>query len=56
MQEERKGIFIVIEGTDGSGKGTQFKLLKERLEKNGYKVSTFDFPQYDSESSFFVIN
>ena len=55
MQEQnRKGIFIVIEGTDGSGKGTQFKLLKERLENNGYKVSTFDFPQYESESSFFV--
>lgn len=49
-----KGIFIVIEGTDGSGKGTQFDLLKERLHKAGYEIATFDFPQYDQPSSFFV--
>ena len=49
-----KGMFIVIEGTDGSGKGTQFNILKKRLEKEGYEVETFDFPQYDKDSSFFV--
>lgn len=49
-----KGLFVVIEGTDGSGKGTQFKLLKERLENEGHDVATFDFPQYDNESSYFV--
>ena len=27
------GKLIVIEGTDGSGKSTQFKLMAERLEK-----------------------
>lgn len=48
------GKFIVIEGTDGSGKGTQFKLLKERLESEGYDVATFDFPQYENPSSHFV--
>jgi thymidylate kinase/thymidylate synthase ThyX len=48
------GLFVVIEGTDGSGKGTQFEILKERLEKAGYDVSTFDFPQYDQPSSYFV--
>ncbi|HLZ14688.1 MAG TPA: FAD-dependent thymidylate synthase, partial [Candidatus Saccharimonadales bacterium] len=48
------GIFIVIEGTDGSGKGTQFKLLSERLAQAGYQVATFDFPQYDLPSSYFV--
>jgi thymidylate kinase/thymidylate synthase ThyX len=48
------GTFLVIEGTDGSGKGTQFKLLRERLEKEGYDVATFDFPRYDQPSSYFV--
>lgn len=49
-----RGLFIVIEGSDGSGKGTQFKLLKERLKAEGYTVSTYDFPQYQNESSHFV--
>ncbi len=50
----RKGLFLVIEGTDGSGKGTQFELLKQRLENDGYDVAAFDFPQYDQPSSYFV--
>ena len=52
--ESKKGIFIVIEGTDGSGKGTQFQRLAKRLTNEGYDVATFDFPQYDQPSSFFV--
>ncbi len=48
------GTFIVIEGTDGSGKGTQFHKLIKRLEGEGYEVATFDFPQYDQPSSYFV--
>lgn len=51
---QKTGVFIVIEGTDGSGKGTQFELLKERLENEGYDVATFDFPQYAQPSSHFV--
>lgn len=50
----RKGSFIVIEGTDGSGKGTQFELLANRLTKEGYQVETFDFPQYSEDSSYFI--
>lgn len=50
----KKGKFIVIDGTDGSGKATQLKELVRRLKKNGYSVKTFDFPQYDKESSYFV--
>jgi thymidylate kinase/thymidylate synthase ThyX len=52
--DSTNGLFLVIEGTDGSGKGTQFKLLVEKLEKEGYDVATFDFPQYDQPSSYFV--
>lgn len=48
------GRFIVIEGSDGSGKGTQFKLISERLKAEGHDIATYDFPQYDQPSSYFV--
>ena len=50
----KKGNFIVIEGTDGSGKTKQFEKLVSRLCKEGRKVAKFDFPQYDKPSSYFV--
>jgi thymidylate kinase/thymidylate synthase ThyX len=48
------GTFIVIEGIDGSGKGVQTRQLAARLEKEGYDIATFDFPQFEQPSSFFV--
>ncbi len=50
----KTGTFIVIEGSDGSGKGTQFKIIAERLKAEGHDVAMYDFPQYDQESSYFV--
>lgn len=45
--QEKKGKLIIIDsGTDGSGKETQAKLLKSRLEKEGHKVLQVSFPNY----------
>lgn len=49
-----KGKLFVIEGTDGSGKQTQLKRLKERFEKENIKYKTVSFPNYDSPSSSLV--
>ena len=46
-----KGIFIVIDGTDGSGKATQTKLLMEKIEQTGRQVKMIDFPQYGQKSA-----
>ena len=37
-------MFITFEGIDGSGKSTQIKKLKERLEKEGATVTVFRDP------------
>ncbi len=42
----KKGRFIVIEGTDGSGKATQLNLLYKRLRKIISKILLVDFPRY----------
>lgn len=42
----KKGKLIVIDGTDGSGKGTQVELLVNRLKKEGKKIKIVDFPEY----------
>ena len=47
-------MFIVIDGIDGSWKGTQVKLLEERLNEKNKKVLILDYPRYWKESTFFV--
>ncbi len=52
--EKTKGKFIVLEGTDGSGKTAQFWQLFKRLKKQKIEVCTLDFPQYGKPSSYFI--
>lgn len=46
MTKNKKGKFIVVDGTDGSGKATQVALLTKRLKKEGHIVKNVDFPEY----------
>jgi dTMP kinase len=48
------GKLIVIEGTDGSGKSTQFKALTERLQSEGTAFKTLVFPRYSEPSSALI--
>lgn len=48
------GKLIVIEGTDGSGKSTQFRLLTNRLESEQVKFQKLVFPQYSEPSSALI--
>ena len=48
------GKLFVIDGTDGSGKQTQFQKITERLKKEGVNIKVASFPNYESESSSLV--
>ncbi|MDE1874113.1 MAG: dTMP kinase [Candidatus Micrarchaeota archaeon] len=43
-----RGLLVVIEGPDGSGKRTQTELLAEHLVKEGLKVKWYSYPDYGS--------
>ncbi|MFZ2390609.1 MAG: dTMP kinase [Minisyncoccales bacterium] len=44
--ELNKGKFIVIEGIEGCGKGTQTKFLSDFLSQKGFEVINKKYPEY----------
>ncbi len=48
------GKLFAIDGTDGSGKQTQFNKLCEKLTAEGIDYRTVSFPNYDSDTSALV--
>ena len=48
------GKLIVLEGTDGSGKSTQFQRLTDRLSQEGQQFQKLVFPQYSEPSSALI--
>ena len=49
-----EGKLIVLEGTDGSGKSTQFSLLCGHMDREGRPFRKLIFPQYQEPSSALV--
>ena len=48
------GKLIVLEGTDGSGKSTQFQRLRQRLTDRGTPFKDLVFPRYSQPSSALI--
>ena len=48
------GRLIVFEGTDGSGKSTQFQALCRRVTQSGREYQKLVFPQYNEPSSALI--
>ena len=49
-----KGKLIVFEGTDGSGKATQSRMLCQRLAQEQMAYQNIDFPRYGQPSAVMV--
>jgi dTMP kinase len=49
-----KGLFLCIEGGDGSGKSTQHELLAAHIEKEGHPLLHVNFPRYGQPSAELV--
>ena len=49
-----RGKLIVFEGTDGSGKATQSRMLCQRLAQERVSYKNIDFPRYGQPSAVMV--
>jgi dTMP kinase len=49
--EQKRGKLIVIDGPDATGKATQTRILRERLEREGFPARSISFPRYENLSS-----
>jgi len=54
IEKKQNGLFIMLEGTDGSGKTTQTELLVKKLKEEGHDVEQISFPQYGEKSAALV--
>jgi hypothetical protein len=54
QEQDRKGVFVALEGGDEAYVGGVFELLKERLQSNGHKVLAIKFPNLHKSSGYFV--
>ena len=48
------GKLLVLEGTDASGKSTQFERLCQALDARGIEYRRLVFPRYKEESSALI--
>lgn len=46
--QRKKGLFVVLDGNDGSGKQTQAQNLVARLQSEGRECLLLSFPEYDN--------
>lgn len=54
MSSRANGLFIAIEGGDGSGKGTQAELTEAHARDQGFDVLRVSFPRYGMSSAAIV--
>lgn len=51
---EKRGLYVAIEGGDGSGKGTQTKILVDKLRTQNRSIMQTSYPQYGHTSARYV--